>query len=216
MPRRMVRARREEVFQSRNPTGLGGTGAKIRCNLRWARRYVPGSAESSVTLPPGCEQSCLERPTGYSTWVARLRHQKLSEMGKRPTRSKTFTNEATERQSFQTVVSCLWERYGLVRTECDEGGVSCPRWVKDALAECAECQAGSACTVMADLAAGCETAAATEGEAEGFPSVDSELSGEGTSASDSSVPDSSSKEPSVSLKKREQPETSSKRTRRRR
>ena len=77
-----------------------------------------------------------------------------------------------------------------MRTESDQGGVSCPTWVNEALAECAECQAGSVCTFMADLAAGCETAAATEGEAEDLPSVESELSGAGTSASESSVPDS--------------------------
>ena len=69
-----------------------------------------------------------------------------------------------------------------MRTESDQGGVSCPTWVNEALAECAECQAGSVCTFMADLAAGCETAAATEGEAEDLPSVESELSGAGTSA----------------------------------
>ena len=115
MARDMVRAKRQEVFKSQDPTSLGRKrGLEIKCNMSWARMYVPGSAESLAKLPPGCEQSCLNKPPGRCTWVARFRHPKLMEIGARPTRSKKYSKGVIEHQAFQIVVSWLWERYHTV------------------------------------------------------------------------------------------------------
>ena len=39
MARDMVRAKRQEVFKSQDPTSLGGKrGLEIKCNMKWARR----------------------------------------------------------------------------------------------------------------------------------------------------------------------------------
>ena len=109
MARDMVRAERQGIFKSQDPTGLGGKrGPKIKCNMSWARRCVPGSAESLAKLPPGCEQSRLYKSPGSRTWNARFRHPKLMEIGKRPTGSKTYMEGVTEHQAFQIVVTCLW------------------------------------------------------------------------------------------------------------
>ena len=167
---------------------------KIKCNMSWARMYVPGTAESLAKLPPGCEQSCLNNPLGRHTWVARFRHPKLMEIGKRPTRSKSYMEGVTEHQAFQIVVSWLWERYRTVCRLCDQVDVHLPIWVEEALADCAACQEGSVCTFMEDQEARSKTAAFVEIEKDTSALAESDSSEVGTSATESSVPDISGKD----------------------
>ena len=132
--------------------------------MTWARMYVPGSAESKVGLPSGCEQCCLNKPPHRHTWVARFRHPKLTEMGKRPTRSKKYAGSVTEHKAFQIIVSWLWARYCAACKICGQADVVFPPWVEEALAECTACHEGSACTFLADQVAKCKTAVPAETE----------------------------------------------------
>ena len=160
MARDMLRADRKTFSKPPSLTDHGGHNClKIKCNLNWARRYIPGSAESGVRVPVGTEQSCLNHPPGRHTWVARFRHPRLKAIGKRPTRSKTYRRVITEHQSFQTVVRWLWERYSTVWNLCEhEVDQIWPMWVEEAVAECAACQTGSGCAFLEDLESKSKTA----------------------------------------------------------
>ena len=155
--------------------------------MTWARMYVPGSAESKVGLPSGCEQCCLNKPPHRHTWVARFRHPKLTEMGKRPTRSKKYAGSVTEHKAFQIIVSWLWARYCAACKICGQADVVFPPWVEEALAECTACHEGSACTFLADQVAKCKTAVPAETEKDAPSSASSDWTAAGTSASESSV-----------------------------
>ena len=119
----------------------------MRCNVPWARRYVPRAAESGTALPEGCRQSTLGAPPNRCVWITRYRHPLLQQAQKRPTRSKTFTppsGEAgvggvgTEHLAFQTVLGWLWDRHDEV---CEQTGTAShrPEWVSTALAPCSSC-----------------------------------------------------------------------------
>ena len=125
----------------------------VRCNVPWASRYVPGAAESGMTLPEGCRQSTLNAPPNLFVWVARYRHPllELQNPPKRPTHSKNFTppkGEAgdgrTEHQAFQKVLRWLWDRHEEV---CAQTGTAShrPEWVSTALAPCSSCTAPGEC-----------------------------------------------------------------------
>ena len=120
--------RRERT--KRQPVGNVNKHRVVRCNVPWARRYVPGAAESGTALPEGCRQSTLGAPPNRCVWVARYRHPHLQQAQKRPTRSKTFTppsGEAgvggigTEHLAFQTVLGWLWDRHDEV---CERTGTA--------------------------------------------------------------------------------------------
>ena len=162
-------------------------------NSSWARRYIPGSAESEVKVPRDTEQICLNNVPGRYKWTARFRHPVLQEgLGKRPTRSKTYRHVITEHQSFQIVVKWLWERYSTVwnlcKDEVDKSFKPCwPTWVVEAVADCAACREGSECAFMADLKSKSKTTVTNETTASATEGSD--VSGAGTSATESSAPD---------------------------
>ena len=137
--RGMIRAERAKRRSSAKKS-KGGTAPPqkrtVRCNVPWARCYVPGSPESGVKLVAGTEQSSLASPPGRCVWVARFKHPSLRAAGKRPTRSKTFRpGGVTEHVAFQLVLEWLWARH-----ETCSGDLSVrPAWVRQALEPCLGC-----------------------------------------------------------------------------
>jgi hypothetical protein len=108
----------------------------VRCNVPWARRYVPGSKESGVKLVAGTDQSSLASPPGRFVWVARFKHPILRDAGKRPTRSKTFRpGSVSEHIAFQLVLEWLWTRH----ETCSGNMNDRPAWVMQALKPCLAC-----------------------------------------------------------------------------
>ena len=106
----------------------------------------------------------------------------LSEMRKRPTRSKSYKTETncseTEHRAFQTVLGWLWDRYvcsvrgGKMRHRKGRKQASdevdlCPGWVKDALRHCQACELHEPCEAMTALriASGASHSVALEGAA---------------------------------------------------
>jgi hypothetical protein len=87
---REERAKRRSKAKEREGEKAPNKTRTVRCNVPWARRYVPGSKESGVKLVAGTDQSSLASPPGRFVWVARFKHPILRDAGKRPTRSKTF------------------------------------------------------------------------------------------------------------------------------
>ena len=133
MGQRVVRHAARQVLRreraKRQPVECCTNLRVVRCNVPWARRYVPGTAESGTTVPEGCKQSCLGAPPTRFVWVARYRHPLLQQVEARPTRSKSFTtppsgektvvvDKDTEHCAFQVVLGWLWDRHEEV----------CPDW----------------------------------------------------------------------------------------
>ena len=169
----------------------------VRCNVPWARKYVPGGPGSGTDLPEGCKQSTLGAPPDRCVWVARYRHPLLQDAEKRPTRSKTFTPPSgdplpgcTEHSAFQAVLRWLWERHDEV---CCQIGTASPRpeWVTKALEPCRACTtAPGDCTFISEQKA-LAPATTIKGKevAEGLSGDSENWSGEGTSEDTSSSGD---------------------------
>ena len=163
---------------------------EVLCNVPWAKRYVPGTAESGTVLHEECRQSSLAAPPNRCVWVARYRHPCL-QPHKRPTRSKTFTppsGEArvdgritSEHLASQTVLKWLKTHMASRR----------PEWVSTALAPCSSCllrNRGEECCFISEQR-GLAPATMVKGTIEDVSGDSQNWSGEGTSESLSSGDD---------------------------
>ena len=106
----------------------GKARSAVRCNISWARPYVPGTKESGVALPEGVTRSCLEASRQErKVWVARYKHPNLQKAGLRPTRSKSYRERTTtEHMAFQTTLTWLWNRHA----SCSAQGAELPMHVQ--------------------------------------------------------------------------------------
>ena len=117
--------------------------AGLKCGAPWARRYVPGSAESGSALPAETTRAALTCPPNRASWVAQYRNPELQGASKRPTRSKSYRN-IPEHRAFQVALDWLWSRHEL----CCRPVQSRPSWVVDVLAACPHCAVGDPCNFM--------------------------------------------------------------------
>ena len=118
---------------------------------------------------------------------------------------QTYMEGVTEHQSFQIVVSWLWEGYHAACRLCGQDGIIFPIWVEEAVAECAACKEGAECIFMQ------EVAVAGKADTETSTSAESDWSAAGTSPTESSAPEISGKrfskiKPARNLKKATQDE----------
>ena len=189
MARQMIR-RNRQAFRNKSATSVVVTSPSVKCSLPWMRPLVPGTKESGVALPEGTLQSCLENPPGRFVWVARFRHPKLSEMHKRPTRSKSYRGKAagsvTEHRSFQIALSWLWQRYTMICVPAS--GTCMPAWVEDALQDCSSCNDNKDdCSCMSEMQSNwMEQHQCTNPPQSDSSGAGSIWSGDGTSATESS------------------------------
>ena len=107
--RGILRAERQQRAKGEPQECIPASGA-VRCNISWARQFVPGTKQSGITLPEGVTRSCLEMSQVRQVWVARYKHPTLQAAGFRPTRSKSY-KDATEHQAFQIILRWLWNRH---------------------------------------------------------------------------------------------------------
>ena len=147
MARDMVRrergAGRDAYTPGRGNLASGVAKRKVKCGAPWARRYVPGSAESGSALPAETTRAALTCPPNRASWVAQYRNPELQGASKRPTRSKSYRN-IPEHRAFQVALDWLWSRHEL----CCRPVQPRPSWVVDVLAACPHCAVGDPCNFM--------------------------------------------------------------------
>ena len=130
---------------------------RAKTNLKWARRFLPGTVESFAELPAAVVKSCLEHPPGdRCVWSARyLMDSSFTGVWPvdlaRKTRSRKYGTDRTEHQAFQGVVGFLWGKHA----HASEPSLLAahPKWVLDALTPCSACADKEDCSFMTDARA---------------------------------------------------------------
>ena len=160
---------------------------RAKTNMRWARRFLPGTVESGAELPAAVEESRLDHPPGNRcVWSARYRMASSSPVVwpvdfARQTRSRKYGMGRTEHQAFQEVVGFLWDKH----SHASEPSLLAarPKWVSGALTACSACAAGGEdCSFITDA-----RACALDSDVESEDSASSSESDESETVSGTSV-----------------------------
>lgn len=101
-------------------------------NRMWAQRYVPGSRESGVPLPPDCKRVYLTICPREHRWKACFKHPKLEEMRLRITHSRCY-NRLHSLSEYLRVLHIGHEDQIHFLSDDEEDGLRVPAYHKQAI-----------------------------------------------------------------------------------